>query len=134
MGSKVKYLNFAIIMSVVTIFYGNCACSQRNISNGILVRRPESYPLGGLRGWSGGQNSTEYGHVAYQIKENDACSNMVARQILDQRGRVKRSKHFFSASSIAAGNGAKSTMQEHILSLHTPSAPGVGSKDQNIFF
>ena len=30
-------------------------------------------------GWGIGQNSTfsEYGHVAYQIKGNDACSNMV---------------------------------------------------------
>ena len=25
-------------------------------------------------------------------------------------------------------------MQAHILSLHTPSAPGVGSKDKNTFF
>ena len=37
-------------------------------------------PLGGLRGWGSGQNSTfsEYGHVAYQIKGNEACINMVA--------------------------------------------------------
>ena len=37
-------------------------------------------PLGGLRGWGRGQNSflSEYGNVAYQIKGNDACSNMVA--------------------------------------------------------
>ena len=26
------------------------------------------------------------------------------------------------------------TMQAHILSLHKPSTPGVGSKGQNIFF
>ena len=47
------------------------------------------------------QNSTfsEYGHVAYQIKGNDGCSNM----------------------------------QSHILSLHAPSIPGVGSK-VNYFF
>ena len=44
----------------------------------ILDRRPWSDPLGGLRGWGRGQNSSflEYVHVAYQIKENDACSNM----------------------------------------------------------
>ena len=31
--------------------------------------------------WGGGQNSTfsEYGHVAYQFKGTDACSNMVAK-------------------------------------------------------
>ena len=36
-------------------------------------------PSGGLRGCGTGQNSTfsEYGHVAYQIKGNDACINMV---------------------------------------------------------
>ena len=50
----------------------------------------------------GGQNSTfsEYGHVAYQIKGNDTCSNMVAKT----------------------------------LTVNTPSASGVGSKSQNIFF
>ena len=37
-------------------------------------------PLGGLRGWGRGQNSTfsEYGNVAYQIKADDACSNILA--------------------------------------------------------
>ena len=37
-------------------------------------------PLDGLRGWGRGLTSTcsEYGHVAYQIKGNAACSNMVA--------------------------------------------------------
>ena len=37
-------------------------------------------PLGRLRVLSKGQNSrfSEYGHVAYQIKENDAYINMVA--------------------------------------------------------
>ena len=37
-------------------------------------------PWGGLRGWSGGQNLTfsEYGHVAYQTKADNVCSNMVA--------------------------------------------------------
>ena len=48
----------------------------------ILDRRPGSDHLGGrgLRGWGRGPKPTvsEYGHVAYQIKENDACSNMVA--------------------------------------------------------
>ena len=37
-------------------------------------------PLGGLRVWGRGQNLTfsEYGHVAYQIKADNVCSNMVA--------------------------------------------------------
>ena len=37
-----------------------------------------SDPLGGLRGWGRDKKKTEYGHDAYQIKGNDACSNMVA--------------------------------------------------------
>ena len=38
------------------------------------------FPLGGLKGWGQGQNKTfsEYCLVAYQIKADDACSNMVA--------------------------------------------------------
>ena len=51
---------------------------------------------------------------------------------------VKRSKHFFSENSHVAyqikGSGALSTMQAHILSLYTPSTPGVWSNGQNIFF
>ena len=37
-------------------------------------------PWDGLRGWGRGQNETfsEYGHVAYQIKAEDAGNNMVA--------------------------------------------------------
>ena len=39
-----------------------------------------SSPWGGLRGWGRGQNLTfsEYGHVAYQIKADNFCSNMKA--------------------------------------------------------
>ena len=43
-----------------------------------LDQRPGSDPMCRLRGWA---DTTfffsEYGHVAYQIKGNDACSNMV---------------------------------------------------------
>ena len=41
---------------------------------------PVADPLGGLRGRGRGQNETflEYGHIAYQIKWNNAYSNMVA--------------------------------------------------------
>ena len=31
------------------------------------------------------------------------------------------------------GNGAKGAMQTHILSLHAPSTPGVGSKIKALF-
>ena len=41
---------------------------------------PGSDPLGWTYGWDRGQNQSflEYGHVAYQIKADDACTNMVA--------------------------------------------------------
>ena len=37
-------------------------------------------PWDGLHGWGRGLNYTfsEYGHVTYQIKADDFCSNMVA--------------------------------------------------------
>ena len=57
--------------------------------------------------------------------------------ILSPCSGVNRSKHFLSDSSHVEyqikGDGAKSTTQAHILSLHTSSEPGVGSKCQNIF-
>ena len=66
-------------------------------------------PWGGLRGWGRGQNLTfsEYGHVAYQIKADNFCSNMVANILptdtpstqgvgtLNPGGGVKRSNHIF---------------------------------------
>ena len=40
--------------------------------------RPVSDPLGGLRGRDQNSTFSEHGHVAYQIKGNHGCSNMVA--------------------------------------------------------
>ena len=69
-------------------FYGNFAFRQsykkkRNISNVIFDGRPLSVPLG-LRNGVKVQNSpfSEHGHVAYQIKENHECSNMVPNILL----------------------------------------------------
>ena len=58
-----------------------------------------------LRMWSGGQNTTlsEHGHVAYQIKENQECSIMVANILpSDQHpvDGVSRSKHCHVAYQI----------------------------------
>ena len=41
-------------------------------------------PLGALKGWGSGQNSTfsDYGNVVYQIKGNEACSSMVANSCM----------------------------------------------------
>ena len=62
--------------------------------------------------------------------------NMVMLHI---KGWGQKVKTFFSSESSHVayqikGHIAKSTTKAHILSLHTPSAPGVGSKGQNIFF
>ena len=43
----------------------------------ILDQRHWSDPLGGHRGWGQNSTSSEQGHVAYQIKRNHKCSNMV---------------------------------------------------------
>ena len=83
MGSKVKYLDLARVNCQYLLLKFRRQTEVQyiwNISNGILDRRPGSNRLDGLRGWAKGQNSTfsRYGHVAYQIKGNDTCSNMVA--------------------------------------------------------
>ena len=69
----------------------------------------ESNPQGGRKRWGNGQNSTlsEYDHVAYPIKGNDARSNMVAnilarRHALDPVDGAKSSKHVFPESYYVA--------------------------------
>ena len=58
-----------------------------------------------------GQNSTfsEHGHVAYQIKGNHKCSNLVANILLpdtppDPEGEGKRSKRIFITWSCCMSN------------------------------
>ena len=68
---------------------------------------------------------------------NHTSTYSVLTDALDPGERVNRLKHFFSESSHVAyqskGIGAQSTTQAHILSLHTTSTQGMGSKGQ-IFF
>ena len=56
-----------------------------NTSSGNFVQRPGPDPLGGLRGLDRVQNFilkfSEYGHVAYQIKGNNAGSKMVVNNL-----------------------------------------------------
>ena len=59
--------------------------------------------------WGQGQNLTfsAYGHVAFQIKAYDACSNIGSKYFahghtLNPGGGVKRSNHIFSESSHVA--------------------------------
>ena len=83
---------------------------------------------------------SESSHVAYQIKADDAGSNMVANILptdtpLTQGVGSKGQTISFNESSHVAyqikGNGAQSTMKASMLSLHTPTTPGVGQK---VFF
>ena len=101
--------------------------------------------MGGLRGWGRGQNQTfsEYGHVAYQIKADDAGSNMVANILpIDTpstRGWGEKVKTIsFSESSHVAyqikADNAGSNMVANILPIDSPSTQGVGSKGQTISF
>ena len=77
--------------------------------------------LGGLRGWGRGQNETfsEYGHVAYQIKADNASSNMVANILptdtsLTQGVGSKGQTIYFSESShVAYQIKADDAKQQH---------------------
>ena len=97
--------------------------------------------MGGLREWGRGQNQTfsEYGHVVYQIKADDAGSNMVANILPTDTpstqgvGSKGQTISFSESSHIAyqiKADDAGSNMVANIL----PTDPGVGSKGQTIFF
>ena len=88
MESKVKYLNFAITQSVV-----NISSEISHADRGTIHVHMKHFKLdlrskapGGLRGRGRSQNGqnvkiqlfSELGHVAYQIKWNHECSNMVS--------------------------------------------------------
>ena len=88
---------------------------------------PGSSPQGRLKGWGRVQNSTysEYGHVAYQIKENGLCGNMVTTILpADRLARGSKFKiHLFSEHRHVAyqiiGKDKCSNTQAHLLFLHT---------------
>ena len=80
---------------------------------------------------------SESSHVAYQIKADDAGSNMVANilptdtpltQGVGSKGQTISSTESSHVAYQIKGNWAQSTMKASVLSLHTPTTPGVGSK------
>ena len=86
---------------------------------------------------------SEYGHVAYQIKADDAGSNMVANILptgtpLTQGVGSKGQAIYFSESSHVAyqikADDAGSNMVANTLPTDTRSTQGVGSKGQTISF
>ena len=86
---------------------------------------------------------SEYGHVAYQIKADNAGSNMVANILptdtpSTQGPGSKGQTVSFSGSSQVAyqikADEAGSNMVANRLPTDTPSTHGVGSKGQTIFF
>ena len=79
MGSKVKFLNFAITKSVVNIFTeilhaDGVTLDMKHINRNFRWNALSDPNEGGGVGLK--FIFSEYGHVAYQIKGNDACSNM----------------------------------------------------------
>ena len=79
----------------------------------------------------------EYGHVAYQIKADDAGNNMVANILptdtpSTQGMGSKGQTIYFSESSLVAyqikANNAGSNMVANILPTDTPSTQGWGQK------
>ena len=71
---------------------------------------------------------SEYGHVAYQIKADDVCSNMVVNILPTDRrstqgvGLKGQTIYFCERSHVPyqiKGNCAQSTIKANMLSLHT---------------
>ena len=98
-----------------------------------------------LGGGGRGQNEvfSEYGHVAYQIKADDAGNNMVANILpkdtpSTQGVRSKGQTIYFSESSHVAyqikADDPGRNMVANILPTDTSSTQGVGSKGQTISF
>ena len=86
---------------------------------------------------------SEYSHVAYQIKADDAGSNMVANILptdtpLTQWQGSKGQAIYFSESSHVSykikADDAGSNMVANILPKDTPLTQGVGSKFKLYFF
>ena len=123
---------------------GRAAIDMKHNKQDFSLKGLIQSPLGGLRGWGRGQNLTfsEYGHVAYQIKADDAGSNMVANicpQTHSTQGvGSKVQTIYFSESSHVAyqikADDAGSNMVANILPTDTPLTQGVGSKGQTISF
>ena len=148
-GSKVKYLNFAITKAIVNIFAeilhtGRAAIDMKHIKRDFSLKawvRVCWVDLG-----SGAEvkiKLSEYGNVAYQIKADDASSNMVANILptdtpSTQGVGSKGQTISFSESSHVAyqikADDAGSNMVANILPTDTPSTQGVESKGQTISF
>ena len=102
--------------------------------------------MGGLRGRGPRSklNFSEYGHVAYQIKADDAGSNMVANILptgtpsTQGMGSKGQTISFSESSHVALyqikADDAGSNMVANILPTDTPLTQGVGSKGQTISF
>ena len=79
----------------------------------------------------------EHGHVAYQIKGNDTCSNMAANIFIPYPlTTLQLFQKIVMFHIKLKWNRECSNMQAHILSLHTHthSSPGVRSKVETFFF
>ena len=134
-----------LIIFAEILHAGRAAIDMKHIKGDFSLKAWVPSLLGGLRGWGRGQNLTfsEYGHVAYQIKADNAGSNMVANilpadtpstQGLGSKGQTIS----FSESSCVAyqikADDAGSNMVANILPTDTPLTQAVGSKGQTISF
>ena len=147
-GSKVKYLNFAITKAIVNIFAeilhtGTAAIDMKHIKRDFNLKALVRACWVDLGGGAEVNFFSEYGHVAYQIKADDAGSNMVANILPTDTpstqgvGSKGQTISFSESSHIAyqvKADDAGSNMVANILPTDTPSTQGVGSKDQTISF
>ena len=85
-GSKVKYLNFATTKAIVRVFFAEiwhvdrAAIDMKYFELELSLKSWIRAPWVDLGGRARGKIKlfSEYGHVAYQIKAVDVCSNMLA--------------------------------------------------------
>ena len=84
----------------------------------------------------------EYGHVAYQIKENDTYNNTQENSLplhTPSTPGMGSNGYFFSESTYnhvaypINRNEALNTMQANILHFYTPSTPGLSQKSKLFF-
>ena len=101
--------------------------------------------MGGHWGWGRGKNQafSEYGHVAYQVKAEDAGSNNLVANILptdtpSTQGWGQKVKQYIFLKVVAyqiKADDTGSNMVANILPTdRTPLTQGVGSKGQTISF
>ena len=146
--SNVKYLNFAITNAVVNIFAeimhaGRGAINTKHMKQDFSLRACVQSP-GVVLGVDPRPKLTffsEYDYVAYQIKADDTCRNMVANVFPTDTPSTPRvgskGQSIFLKVVMLHVKLRKLSIERHeskYLPFHIPPTPGVGSKGHCFLF